>query len=59
MTAAELIAVRRAMFASFERAVRDLAILTPAEELNDMFARLETKIDEIRSVTGSQSKGEE
>lgn len=57
MAMAELIAVRRAMLASFERAVRDLTILTPAEELDGMFAELVAIIDDIRTTTEQQHAG--
>jgi hypothetical protein len=56
MTMAELIAVRRAMLASFERAVRDLTILTPAEELDGMFAELVAIIDDIRATAKPVAK---
>jgi hypothetical protein len=54
MTAAELIAVRRAMLASFERAVRDLTILTKPEEQGALFAELAAIVDEIRTTAEQQ-----
>jgi hypothetical protein len=56
MTAAELIAVRRAMLASFERAVRDLTILTKPEEQGALFAELAAIVDEIRTTAEQVAK---